>query len=73
MARLANFPRLGRLCPELAPDLRRHEVASHVLFYRETESGIRILRVLNSLSLPASFLTPEPPERELPEPDLEKI
>jgi len=73
LERLARLPRLGRPCPELAPGLRRHEVASHVLFYRETETGIRLIRILASPSLPAEILSQATPESNPPETDLEKI
>lgn len=45
--RIAEFPKLGRLCPELQPDLRRHEVLQHVIYYREVDLDVLIVRILH--------------------------
>lgn len=45
--RLSEFPKLGRLCPELQPDLRRHDVLHHAIYYREIDLDILIIRILH--------------------------
>jgi toxin ParE1/3/4 len=50
--RLAKKPLLGRECDDLRPRVRRIEYEKHVVFYRRTEAGIRILRVLHQRMLP---------------------
>lgn len=44
---LAENPQLGRSADELAPDLRRHEHQSHVVFYVPGDTGILIVRILH--------------------------
>jgi toxin ParE1/3/4 len=44
---LAAQPELGRSAAELAPDLRRSEYQSHVVFYAPKAGGVRIIRVLH--------------------------
>jgi toxin ParE1/3/4 len=44
---LAENPGIGRACDAISPDLRRHEVGKHVIFYRLKPGGIRIVRVLH--------------------------
>lgn len=44
---LAAQPELGRSATELAPDLRRGEYQSHVVFYVPKTGGVRIVRVLH--------------------------
>lgn len=44
---LAENPQLGRSAAELAPDLRRYEHQSHVVFYIPNETGILIARILH--------------------------
>lgn len=47
---LADNPGVGRVCPEIFPEIRKLVVQSHVIFYEETgesSSRIEILRVLN--------------------------
>jgi toxin ParE1/3/4 len=44
---LAEQPELGRNAEELAPDLRRSEYRSHVVFYVPKTEGVRIVRVLH--------------------------
>jgi plasmid stabilization system protein ParE len=36
--------------------VRRHEVASHVVFYEQRDGGIRIIRVLHSSMLPENYI-----------------
>ena len=44
---LAANPLLGRTAEELAPDLRRFEHGSHVVFYEPREGSVLIVRVLH--------------------------
>ena len=47
-ALLAGSPRIGRQRPELAPDLRSRPVSRrYLIFYRITDGGIEIVRVLH--------------------------
>ena len=50
--RIAKTPLLGRGCDELRPGVRRIEYEKHVVFYRRTKTGIRIVRVLHQRMLP---------------------
>jgi toxin ParE1/3/4 len=43
---------LGRACEPLYPGLRRFEQGSHVIFYRATNEGIHVSRILHQSSLP---------------------
>jgi len=45
---LATQPRMGRLRPELMPELRSFPVGRYVAFYLATADGIDLLRVLHS-------------------------
>jgi toxin ParE1/3/4 len=49
---LADTPRIGRLYSSARPGLRRMEQGSHVIFYRETSSGVLITRILHRGMLP---------------------
>jgi toxin ParE1/3/4 len=42
---LARLPRLGRLRPELAPEIRSFPVGRYLILYRESDSGIEVARV----------------------------
>jgi toxin ParE1/3/4 len=44
---LASFPGMGRQYEMLAPDLRGFPVGNYILFYRSTEQGIAIERILS--------------------------
>ena len=44
---VAGQPLLGRLCPELAPNLRSFPVGNYVIFYRPIDNGIEVARVLH--------------------------
>jgi toxin ParE1/3/4 len=53
---LATMPEMGRLRPELAPELRSWAVSEYVIFYRPIVDGILVVRVLHgSRDLPALF------------------
>ena len=43
---------MGRIFSPARTDLRRIEQGSHVIFYRETPSGILITRILHRSMLP---------------------
>ncbi|MDJ0799609.1 MAG: type II toxin-antitoxin system RelE/ParE family toxin [Calothrix sp. MO_167.B12] len=45
--RLANFPNMGRRRDELSPSLRSFPVDDYLIFYRQIEDGIEILRVVS--------------------------
>ena len=45
---LADNPALGRNAEQLAPQLRRFEYRSDVVFYMEQGSGVFVIRVLGS-------------------------
>ena len=44
---LAEFPDIGRDASDIRPGYRAIDTASHAVFYRKTEGGILILRVLH--------------------------
>ena len=50
--RLADNPALGRSCDEMRPGLRRMEQGRHVIFYRQQEPGILVVRILHQRMLP---------------------
>ena len=49
---LAAQPKLGRACNRIRVGLRRMEQGSHVVFYFETNDGIRVSRVLHKGMMP---------------------
>ena len=53
---LADTPLIGRDYGSLRPGLRRYEQASHSVYYRLTDTGILILRVLHRRMDPARHL-----------------
>ncbi len=44
---LAQFPEIGRLRPEIAPNLRSTLVYPYVLFYRLEQGVVQIIRILH--------------------------
>lgn len=44
---LAEFPDLGRDASDIRAGYRRIDTASHAVFYRKTEDGILIVRILH--------------------------
>ena len=46
--RLAEFPRLGRLRPDLGSGLHSFPVGNYLLYYRQRASGIELVRVLHA-------------------------
>jgi toxin ParE1/3/4 len=45
---LANNPGTARLRSDIGPDIRSALIGRHVVFFRTTEAGILILRVLHA-------------------------
>jgi toxin ParE1/3/4 len=53
---LTSMPYMGRARKELAPDLRSFPVRNYVIFYRSTEGGIEVVRILHGArDLPPLF------------------
>ena|ERR1035437_1753225 len=50
---LADNPRMGRSCDAISTGLRRHEQGKHVVFYRVTPGGVRIVRILHQQMIPS--------------------
>jgi toxin ParE1/3/4 len=53
---LADSPGLGRSCDDILPGLFRQEQGKHVVFFRRTASGVRVLRFLHERMLPELHL-----------------
>jgi toxin ParE1/3/4 len=53
---LAEYVNLGTDYGIIAPELRRYEYRSHSIYFKPTESGILILRVLGSKQDPARHI-----------------
>ena len=53
---LADTPGLGRACDDILPGVFRREQGKHVVFFRRTASGIRVLRFLHGRMLPEHHL-----------------
>jgi toxin ParE1/3/4 len=49
---LAKNPLASRACADIAPGLRRFEHPRHVIFYRQTRTGVVVTRILHRLMLP---------------------
>lgn len=47
MKLVATQPEMGRLRPELAPDIRSFAVGNYVFFYQAIAGGIDVVRVLS--------------------------
>jgi toxin ParE1/3/4 len=45
--RLASAPGIGKLRPDLLPHLRFFPVGSYLIFYRASDEGIQVIRVLH--------------------------
>ncbi len=55
-ARLADAPGMGRARPELLLNLRSFPLGSYLLFYRRSDNGIEVVRVLHGArDIPALF------------------
>jgi toxin ParE1/3/4 len=57
--RLAQSPMLGRRCDAICPGYRRMEQGSHVIFYRQQQTGIWIGRILHQSMLPSRHVIEE--------------
>lgn len=56
---LADYPGMGRLREELAAGIRSFPAKDYLIFYRQIESGIEIVRVLSGYrDLEAFFAEP---------------
>jgi toxin ParE1/3/4 len=44
---VADRPSLGRECSEVRPGYRKYPSGSHVVFYRLTDDGIDVVRILH--------------------------
>lgn len=44
---LARSPGIGRPRPDIAPATRSFRIGNHIAFYRETETGIAVARILH--------------------------
>jgi toxin ParE1/3/4 len=44
---IATTPARGKACDELRPGYRKYPVGSHILFYRLTDAGVDIVRILH--------------------------
>ncbi len=44
---LAKDPTLGRGCDDIRPGYRKYPVGSHILFYRLTDEGLDVVRILH--------------------------
>ena len=54
--KLARFPRMGRSFGFVKPGIRRHEHASHIIYYRGVATGVIIVTVLGRQQDPARHL-----------------
>ena len=45
--RLGRDPGIGQLRPDLLPNLRFFPVGNYLIFYRESDEGIQVIRVLH--------------------------
>jgi len=53
---LTTNPRLGKSCDNIRPGYRKHPTLRHVIYYREADYGIEIIRVLHDHQLAARHL-----------------
>jgi toxin ParE1/3/4 len=44
---LADFPQMGERCEQLSPGLRYFTARRYVIFYRQVENGIMVIRVVS--------------------------
>lgn len=56
---LADRPQIGRNCDSIRPELKRMEHGRHVVFYRQRDYGIRVIRILHQGMLPDRHLLGE--------------
>ena len=53
---LAESPKAGMVCENIRPGYRKHPVIRHVIYYRETDYGIEVIRVLHDRMLATRYL-----------------
>lgn len=54
--KLAEFPGMGRERSELSPGLRGFPIDNYIIYYRETDFGIDVIRILSGFrDIPALF------------------
>lgn len=44
---LAHSPTLGRACDDIRDGYRKYHIGRHLIFYREADEGIVIIRILH--------------------------
>ena len=54
--RLTSNPRLGKRCENIRAGYRKHPTLRHVIYYREVDYGIEIIRVLHDHQLATRHL-----------------
>ena len=47
LALLSDNPALGRSASAIRRDYRKHPCGAHVIFYRQTDTGIDVVRILH--------------------------
>ncbi|MYI90030.1 MAG: type II toxin-antitoxin system RelE/ParE family toxin [Gammaproteobacteria bacterium] len=55
-AHLADIPKSGTSSEHIRAGYRRHSVLRHVIYYRETNYGIEVIRVLHNRMLASRHL-----------------
>jgi len=53
---LAESPKAGMNCENIRVGYRKHPVIRHVIYYRETDYGIEVIRVLHDRMLATRYL-----------------
>ncbi len=56
---ITKQPLIGRECPEIAEELRRHDHHKHAIFYRLQLDGVYILRILHQKMEPLQHFYPD--------------
>lgn len=54
--RVAHDSSRGRVCDEVREGYRRYGIGSHLLFYRETDTGVDVIRILHQRMDPTRHL-----------------
>jgi toxin ParE1/3/4 len=53
---LASNPGLGKRCEHIRAGYRKHPTLRHVIYYREVDDGIEIIRTLHDQQLATRYL-----------------
>jgi len=53
---LAESPKAGMVCENIRAGYRKHPVIRHVIYYRETDYGVEVMRVLHDRMLATRYL-----------------